>query len=125
MASALVLGGAGFIGSNICRHLAVRGFRVIAVDGLMPRTSGNAANLASVAGDIELIVDRVEDVASFADLIRGRHGLDEPLGIFRGSGIRPGAQSLVAPRGDTSHADRAAATDCLSGVGSSIWPGSA
>jgi len=80
MASALVLGGAGFIGSNICRHLAARGFCVIAVDGLMPRTSGNAANLASVAGDIELIAHRVEDVTSFADLLRGHDIVVDAMG---------------------------------------------
>jgi UDP-glucose 4-epimerase len=80
MASALVLGGAGFIGSNICRHLAARGFRVVAVDGLMPRTSGNAANLASVAGDVELIAHRVEDVTSFADLLRGHDIVVDAMG---------------------------------------------
>jgi UDP-glucose 4-epimerase len=80
MASALVLGGAGFIGSNICRHLAARGFRVIAVDGLMPRTSGNAGNLASAGGDIELIAHRVEDVESFADLLRGRDIVVDAMG---------------------------------------------
>jgi len=80
MASVLVLGGAGFIGSNICRHLAARGFRVVAVDGLMPRTSGNAANLTSVAGDIELIAHRVEDVTSFADLLRGHDIVVDAMG---------------------------------------------
>ena len=80
MASALVLGGAGFIGSNICRHLAARGFCVVAVDGLMPKTSGNAANLASVAGDIELIAHRVEDVTSFADLLRGHDIVVDAMG---------------------------------------------
>jgi UDP-glucose 4-epimerase len=80
MASALVLGGAGFIGSNICRHLAARGFRVVAVDGLMPRTSGNAANLASANGDIQLIAHRVEDVTSFADLLRGHDIVVDAMG---------------------------------------------
>jgi UDP-glucose 4-epimerase len=80
MASALVLGGAGFIGSNICRYLVARGFRVVAVDGLMPRTSGNAANLASAAGDIELIAHRVEDVTSFADLLRGHDIVVDAMG---------------------------------------------
>jgi UDP-glucose 4-epimerase len=80
MVSALVLGGAGFIGSNICRHLAARGFRVVAVDGLMPRTSGNAANLAAVAGDIELIAHRVEDLTSFADLLRAHDIVVDAMG---------------------------------------------
>jgi UDP-glucose 4-epimerase len=80
MASALVLGGAGFIGSNTCRHLAACGFRVIAVDGLMPRTSGNAANLAEARADIEFIANRVEDVKSFPDLLRGHDVVVDAMG---------------------------------------------
>ncbi len=80
MASALILGGAGFIGSNICRYLAARGFHVIAVDGLMPRTSGSKVNLASASGDIELIALRVEDIRSFADLLRGHDVVVDAMG---------------------------------------------
>ncbi len=36
--TAAVFGGAGFIGSNICRALAAAGWKVRAVDGLMPRS---------------------------------------------------------------------------------------
>jgi UDP-glucose 4-epimerase len=80
MARALILGGAGFIGSNICRYLAARGFHVIAVDGLMPRTSGSKVNLASASGDIELIALRVEDIRSFADLLRGHDVVVDAMG---------------------------------------------
>ncbi len=80
MGSALVLGGAGFIGSSICCHLAARGFRVIAIDGLMPRTSGNAANLADAPGDIELLAQRVEEVKSLPDLLRGHDVVVDAMG---------------------------------------------
>jgi UDP-glucose 4-epimerase len=80
MASALVLGGAGFIGSNICRHFANRGFHVIAVDGLLPRTSGNATNLALLTNKIELIPDRVEQVQSLPDLLRGHDIVVDAMG---------------------------------------------
>src|SRR3984893_3714012 len=80
MARALILGGAGFIGSNICRYLAARGFHVIAVDGLLPRTSGSKANLASASGDIELIALRIEDITSFADLLRGHDVVVDAMG---------------------------------------------
>jgi UDP-glucose 4-epimerase len=80
MPSALILGGAGFIGSNICRYLAARGFHVIAVDGLMPRTSGSKTNLASTSGDIELVALRVEDIRSFADLLRGHDVVVDAMG---------------------------------------------
>ena len=68
--AALVLGGAGFVGSNICNHLAAKGFRVTAVDGLLPRTSGNRANLSFEKGNIEFIEQRVEDFRALPDVIR-------------------------------------------------------
>ena len=46
----------------------------------MPRTSGSKANLASAAGDIELIALRVEDVKSFADLLRGHDVVVDAMG---------------------------------------------
>jgi UDP-glucose 4-epimerase len=41
----LVTGGAGFIGSNLCRRLADLGARVTAVDSLLPDYGGNLFNL--------------------------------------------------------------------------------
>ena len=43
MATALVSGGAGFIGSHLCDRLLAEGYRVVAVDDL---TTGRIANLA-------------------------------------------------------------------------------
>ena len=71
MPRALVLGGAGFIGSNICHHLLANGFRVTVVDGLLPRTSGSSANLISDKGSMEFINQRVEDLHTLPDLLRG------------------------------------------------------
>jgi UDP-glucose 4-epimerase len=42
---ALVTGGLGFIGSNLCRTLADLGARVLAVDSLLPDYGGNLFNL--------------------------------------------------------------------------------
>jgi len=77
---ALVLGGAGFIGSNICHHLSAKGFRVIAVDGLLPRTSGNRANLLSDKGYIEFKEERVEDLHALPDLLRGCNLVVDAMG---------------------------------------------
>ena len=80
MTSALVLGGAGFIGSNICRHLAAHGFKVTAIDGLLPRTFGNVANLASAAGDIQFISQRIEDLKNLPDLLAGQDIVVDAMG---------------------------------------------
>ena len=71
MARALVFGGAGFIGSTICHRLSAKGVRVTAIDALLPRTSGSAANLQAAGASIEFIKQRAEDFASLPDLLRG------------------------------------------------------
>ena len=59
MQSALVTGGAGFIGSELVRHLAARGFRVRVVDNLV---NGRRENLADILSDkVELVVADVRD----------------------------------------------------------------
>src|SRR5256714_8722182 len=49
---ALVTGGAGFIGSNLVRALAERGDDVRVLDNF---STGNRANLAEVANDVEIV----------------------------------------------------------------------
>lgn len=49
---ALVTGGAGFIGSNICRRLVSEGWSVRIVDNL---SSGKESNLADMAGKVEFV----------------------------------------------------------------------
>src|SRR5579859_3478937 len=45
MKTAVVTGGAGFLGSNLCDHLLVKGYRVICVDNL---ETGSLENLAHI-----------------------------------------------------------------------------
>jgi dTDP-glucose 4,6-dehydratase len=47
----LVAGGAGFVGSHLCRALVARGDRVVCVDDL---SSGSRANVADLEGDSRL-----------------------------------------------------------------------
>src|SRR5438309_9854087 len=48
----LVTGGAGFIGSHLAERLVAPGHEVCVVDNL---STGNEANLAAIAGDIEFL----------------------------------------------------------------------
>ncbi len=48
MARIVVSGGAGFIGSHLCRTLLARGDRVVCVDNLV---TGTAANIAALDDD--------------------------------------------------------------------------
>jgi nucleoside-diphosphate-sugar epimerase len=65
---ALVTGGAGFIGSHIATRLVEGGHAVRILDDL---SSGKQANLAHIAGDVELIVGDVRDAARVTELAAG------------------------------------------------------
>lgn len=68
MRTFLVTGGAGFIGSHIAEALAARGDRVRVLDNL---STGHRANLAHLAGKVELVEGDVTDAASVASAVRG------------------------------------------------------
>src|SRR5689334_7895140 len=48
MATAVVTGGAGFLGSHLCDHLLAQGHRVISVDNL---DTGSLQNVEHIRGD--------------------------------------------------------------------------
>jgi UDP-glucose 4-epimerase len=64
----LVTGGAGFIGSHIAEELARRGHSVAMLDDL---SSGKEANLAHLAGKVELRKGSVCDLETVASACRG------------------------------------------------------
>lgn len=85
----LVTGGAGFIGSELVRHLAALGASVRVVDNLV---NGRRENLAGMLGNgIELIVADIRDRASMSSLLHDvdivfhlaclgvRHSIHSPL----------------------------------------------
>jgi UDP-glucose 4-epimerase len=85
----LVTGGAGFIGSEVVRQLAARGFDILIVDNLV---NGKRENLEGVlAKNVELVVTDIRDQKAMTSLFRGvdvvfhlaclgvRHSLHSPL----------------------------------------------
>jgi nucleoside-diphosphate-sugar epimerase len=63
----LVTGGAGFIGSHLCRRLVADGEDVVALDDL---SAGNVENLAGVP-DVRLVEADIRDAEAVADASRG------------------------------------------------------
>jgi UDP-glucose 4-epimerase len=66
----LITGGAGFIGSNLARELVRAGAKVTIVDSLIPEYGGNLANIADLAGRVDLNISDVRDRHSLRYLLR-------------------------------------------------------
>ncbi len=66
--SALVTGGAGFIGGHLCERLLAEGWRVRALDDF---SSGREANLAAIADDVELLRGDVRDETAVKAAVAG------------------------------------------------------
>jgi len=64
----LVTGGAGFIGSELVRQLAGRGYAVQVVDNLV---NGRPENLDGVGENVELVRSDIRDKESMGSLVRG------------------------------------------------------
>jgi len=65
----LILGGAGFIGSNISRKYVTEGHRVTIIDGLLKFTGGNKNNIKEILPQVDFICSKVEKVNNLSKLI--------------------------------------------------------
>jgi len=76
---AIVTGGAGFIGSALCRALAAEGYGVRVIDDL---SSGDAANLEGTGAEL-----RVGDVRDLAFVTEAARGGDVVFHLAAGAGV--------------------------------------
>ena len=68
MNTALILGGAGFIGSHIAERFHTEGWNVVVIDGMNERTSARRENLSALQG-ITVIEQTVETVANLDEYL--------------------------------------------------------
>jgi nucleoside-diphosphate-sugar epimerase len=65
----LILGGCGFIGSNLAKHFADKGGQVIIIDGLLDKTGGNLRNIAAFANKVEFYPESIENIQHLDKII--------------------------------------------------------
>ena len=71
--TALVAGGAGFLGSHIAKSFLNAGCKVIVVDGLLEGSGGRMEHLQPILNRIEFIESDIRDADKISDVIRGSH----------------------------------------------------
>lgn len=67
----LILGGLGFIGSNLAAACLQQGAAVTIYDSLHPRAGGNVANIADIMGDVAVIRDDIRHADGVSAALRG------------------------------------------------------
>ena len=70
----LVLGGAGFVGSNIAKKFFENGYHVTVIDGLLSQTGGRKENIQALLPELTFVHARVEDYKELGNTI-SRHDL--------------------------------------------------
>jgi nucleoside-diphosphate-sugar epimerase len=66
----LILGGLGFIGSNLAMRLASEGAQVKLVDSMLEQYGGNLANIESFSDQVEVNYSDIRDTHSLGYLVR-------------------------------------------------------
>ncbi len=70
----LVLGGAGFLGANLARHLVAQpNHRVTVFDALEPHLQATTDNLRAIWEDIEFVRGDMRDETALAKAVQGKH----------------------------------------------------
>ena len=70
--SVLILGGLGFIGSNLAAACVSAGASVTIFDGLHAQSGGNPANLDGFADQVRVVHDDIRNADAVAEALRGQ-----------------------------------------------------
>ena len=70
-AKVLIIGGAGFIGSNLAIRLVGLGASVVLIDSMNPQYGGNLHNIATIRDQVRLNISDVRDKYSLQWLVQG------------------------------------------------------
>ncbi len=76
----VIIGGLGFIGSNLARRLVERGAEVLLVDTLAPDQGGNLFNIDGIENKVRVSTVDVRDEQLLYDLVQGRDYLFNLVG---------------------------------------------
>jgi nucleoside-diphosphate-sugar epimerase len=68
----LILGGLGFVGSNLAIRLVSMGARVTLVDSMLPQYGGNLANIEPIADQVHVNYSDIRDPYSLEHLVKGK-----------------------------------------------------
>jgi UDP-glucose 4-epimerase len=90
----LILGGLGFIGSNLARSLVSSGAQVTLVDSLIPEYGGNPFNINDISEKVTVNISDVRDSHAMNYLLKGKDFL------FNLAGQTSHMDSMLDPRTD-------------------------
>lgn len=78
---ALILGGAGFIGSNIAQIFLDNSWKVVIIDGLLPHTGGRLKNLSGIRTKIKLYQTSVEKCRDLKKILKASDIIIDSMGF--------------------------------------------
>ena len=70
--SVLIIGGLGFIGSNLTRKLLEIDCKVTLIDSLIPEYGGNPANINDIQDRVNVNISDIRDIYSLPRLVQGQ-----------------------------------------------------
>ncbi|MBI2011708.1 NAD(P)-dependent oxidoreductase [Candidatus Daviesbacteria bacterium] len=79
----LILGGAGFIGSNIAKKFVSQNYKVTIIDGFLPQTGANLKNLRSILNKVKLIRKKVEKIDNLEKQVADNNLIIDSMGWTR------------------------------------------